>query len=99
MSRIPPISEAETLALTALADIVADPDLRDRLLALTGMAPEDLRARAGERETLIGVLEFLLGHEPDLTGFCDRHGLPYDLVARARHRLLFPDGGRHEESI
>lgn len=93
MATIPSQKEAETIALTALADIVGDEVLRERLLSLTGLAPDDLRARAGERDVLIGVLDFLLGFEPDLTAFCDRHDLAYESIALARHRLSAPAGG------
>lgn len=55
-----------TLALQALAAIIADEPLRDRFLALTGFDPATIRARAGEPDMADAVAEFLAGHEPDL---------------------------------
>ncbi len=55
-----------TLALAALGWTVSDPARANRLLDLTGLAPADLRARAGEADVLAAVLGFLAAHEPDL---------------------------------
>lgn len=60
------LSRAEALALTALAWTLADPARAARLLSVTGLAPGDLRARAGERALLAAALGFLEAHEPDL---------------------------------
>ncbi len=38
----------------------------ERLLALTGLTPDALRAGLGEPSMLGAVLEFVAGHEPDL---------------------------------
>jgi len=54
------------LALSALAWSLGEPDRAERLLALTGLDPADLRARAGEPALLAAVLTFLEAHEPDL---------------------------------
>jgi hypothetical protein len=54
------------LALQALAWILAEPERSDRLLALTGLQPAELRARAAEPGLLAAVLAYLEGHEPDL---------------------------------
>lgn len=54
------------LALGALAWILADQPRADRLLALTGLSPDDLRARAADPGVLAAVLAFLEAHEPDL---------------------------------
>ena len=51
--------EAELIALSALAWIVASDEVRDLFLGSTGLSGEDLRARADEEEMLASVLEFL----------------------------------------
>lgn len=56
------------LALSALVWTLAEPARADRLLALTGLDPADLRSRAAEPEVLAAVLRFLEAHEPDLLG-------------------------------
>ena len=58
--------DAETLGLSALAWLLSEDRLADRLLAITGETPEGLRARLGETDLLAAALAFLEGHEPDL---------------------------------
>ena len=78
---------AETLALQALAWILTDDGRAERFVALTGISPGDLRARAGDPAVLDAVLGFLEGHEPDLFA-CAKYldCAPIQLVA-ARARL------------
>ena len=56
----------DTLALRALAAVIADEALRERFLALTGFDTDTLRARAGEADVLGAVIDFLAGNEADL---------------------------------
>ena len=56
----------DTLALRALAAVIADDALRDRFLALTGFDVATLRARAGEADVLGAVVDFLSRNEADL---------------------------------
>ena len=58
--------DAETLALRALVWTLGDDDRAGRLLAVTGLDPADLRARAGERAMLAATLAFLTAQEADL---------------------------------
>ena len=64
----PPASAEDdaVLALSALAWTLAEPARASRLLALTGLDPEGLRARAGEPALLAATIGVLAGHEPDL---------------------------------
>jgi hypothetical protein len=57
---------AETAALSALAWILGDEDRARRLLDLTGLTPEQLRAGLGDPGVLAAGLRFLESHEPDL---------------------------------
>jgi hypothetical protein len=54
------------VALEALAVSLGDDARASRLLALTGLTPDDLRERAGHPDVLVAVLRFLEDHEPDL---------------------------------
>jgi hypothetical protein len=75
------------LALRALAWTVSEPDRAGRLLALTGLTPDDLRARLGDRAVLAASLCFLEYHEPDLIACADALEVrPTELIA-ARGRL------------
>lgn len=75
----------EALALGALGWILADGPRAERLLALTGLAPDTLRAALGERSTLAAILAFLTGHEADLIACADALQItPAELAAAAR---------------
>ena len=77
--------DAESLALQALVWILSEQDRAERLLAMTGLDPDDLRTRAGEPAVLSAVLGFLENYEPDLIACAE--GLevaPTALVAAAR---------------
>ena len=78
-------TEAETLALKALAFLAHSPEEIDRFVALSGVAPADLRARADEPEILAAVLDFLLADDTRVTGFCEEAGIdPRELHAARR---------------
>src|SRR3954454_5988614 len=59
-------TDPEALALSALGWTLADEARAQRLLALTGLTPEDLRLRLAEAGLLAAVIPFLVAHEPDL---------------------------------
>lgn len=59
-------SDPESLALSALGWILAEPARAERLLTLTGLTPEVLRDNLTDRPVMAAVLEFLANHEPDL---------------------------------
>ncbi|MBX3505700.1 MAG: DUF3572 domain-containing protein [Parvibaculum sp.] len=84
--------EAELLALRALGHIAADEDLLGDFMALSGLSPEELRARAAEPEMLGGILDFILADEARLLAFCEAEELRPELPARAR--LALPGGER-----
>nr|WP_246845000.1 DUF3572 domain-containing protein [Altererythrobacter sp. TH136] len=79
--------DADTLALSALAWVLADQDRADRLLALTGLTPEVLRERLTDRAVLAAVLEYLAGHEPDLVLAADALNVTPDRLVRASQEL------------
>lgn len=62
---------AEALALSALGWTLAETGRADRLLALTGLTPENLRSSLGEPSLLAAILRFLEAHEPDLVACAD----------------------------
>jgi hypothetical protein len=70
------------VALNALAVSLGDDARAARLLALTGLTPDDLRHRAAEPDVLVAVLRFLEDHEPDLIAVAAALELkPQELVA------------------
>ena len=79
---IPTTNDAEAIALAALGATLTDDHRAERFLALTGLSPDGLRARAGERGLLAATLAFLEAHEPDLIAVAAAIGeTPAALVA------------------
>jgi hypothetical protein len=77
--------DPEAMALSALGWVLADADRAQRLLALTGLAPDDLRLRLREAGVLAAVLGFLEAHEPDLVACAEALEVsPVELVAARR---------------
>ena len=71
-----------SLALAALGWTLGDGQRAERLLALTGLTPEELRHSLGEPATLAAILAFLEAHEPDLVACAEELSVtPAELVA------------------
>lgn len=83
---------AKTVALAALAYILGEDALRDRFLALTGMDGTDMRARIEDTAFLASVLEFLMGHDPDLLAFAAHAGEKPESVGAAWRALGGAEG-------
>jgi hypothetical protein len=80
-------NDAETLALGALGWVLADEARAERLLALTGLTPEGLRARVQDRDFLSAVLRFLENHEPDLVACAESLAVAPQTLVAARQEL------------
>jgi hypothetical protein len=77
--------DGAALALSALAWTLGDQPRAERLLALTGLDVDTLRARAGDPALLAAVLGFLASHEPDLIACADALDVaPETLIAAQR---------------
>jgi hypothetical protein len=84
--------DESVIALQALTFLASETERLERFLALTGLGPDDVRARASEPDFLVGVLDHVLADEPLLLAFCAEAGLAPEIPARARARLA---GGGH----
>ena len=74
--------QSSTLALQALGWVLTDDRRAQRLLDLTGLTPDSLRAALGETATHRAVLEYLCSYEPDLVAAAEALGCdPARLVA------------------
>jgi hypothetical protein len=79
--------DAATVGLQALAYIASDDTLIDRFLALTGMAPAELKENAQDPMVLGAVLDFLLADESLVIAFADSSDLSPEAPKRARMGL------------
>ena len=80
-------NDPEALALAALGWALEEPARAQRLLALTGLAPDDLRDRLGDPSLLAAVLGFLEAHEPDLLACAEALGIAPAVLVETRRRL------------
>lgn len=94
MTQLPPFEgknalhdDDAALALQALGWILSDEPRAERLVGLTGLAPDELRASLGEQATLAAILSFLTAHENDLVACADALQVPPAALAAAAQRL------------
>ncbi len=73
--------------MSALAWTLSDGPRAERLLALTGLDAEGLRARAADPALLAAVLGFLESHEPDLMACADALDVKPEVLIRAHQEL------------
>jgi hypothetical protein len=81
------VADPVAVALRALAWILAEQARADRMLALTGLGADDLRARAAEPAVLAAVLTFLEAYEPDLIACAEALDVAPAELVRAREAL------------
>jgi hypothetical protein len=87
---------AEDLAIQALNFLATEPQRLSRFLALSGLAPESIRAAAAESGFLAGVLAHLGQDESLLVAFAAEAGVKPADVDRARRLLA---GGDWEREV
>ena len=75
------------LALEAFVWALADENRAERLLSLTGLTPERLRASINERGTQAAILSFLEAYEPDLIACAESIGVRPTSLVNARQEL------------
>lgn len=80
-------ADPATLALMALGWILADGQRADRLLALTGLDSDALRAGIDNPAILSAVLAFLADHEPDLIACAEAIDTRPDILIAAQESL------------
>jgi hypothetical protein len=87
---------AEALAIQALNFLATEPQRLSRFLALSGLAPESIRAAAAESGFLAGVLAHVGEDETLLVAFAAEAGVKPADVDRARRLLA---GGDWEREV
>jgi hypothetical protein len=86
---------AGELAAQALGFLAADADRLGHFLALSGIAPQEIRAAARAPDFLLGVLDHLLADEAGLLlPFAAEHGIRPEDVVTARETLARPASRR-----
>jgi hypothetical protein len=80
--------DSDTLLLRVVGWIVSDQARAERMLALTGLDPDTLRAGLTQPAVLRALLDFVLDHEPDLLACADALGVKPAEIAAARGRIV-----------
>ena len=80
-------NEHEALALSAFVWILQDGTRAQRLLGLTGLDADGLRAGIADPGLQAAALSFLEAHEPDLIACADDLGVMPQQLVEARRRL------------
>ena len=78
---------AETLAIQALAWVLAQDDLVAAFLNATGADSRQMAVLARDPAFLGGVLDFLMEDDSRVMAFCDSIGQPYNAPMQARTAL------------
>jgi hypothetical protein len=86
----PATEEAEATAIAVIGWLAGEPELLSRFLALTGIAPADMRGAVNDPGFLAGLLDFLMSHEPTLLAFTTASGISPEAVVRAHAVLSGP---------
>ncbi|WLR93968.1 DUF3572 domain-containing protein [Shinella zoogloeoides] len=88
----PALQDAEATAVAILGWLAGEPELLSRFLALTGVAPSEVRHAVGDPGFLAGLVDFLMEHEPTLLAFSAATGVTPEAVVRAHAVLSGPAG-------
>jgi hypothetical protein len=75
---------AEVISLRGLGWIASQDDVFEGFLAATGSSAAEVRARAGERDFLVAVLDFLLQRDDWVIAFAQSSGLGAEQPMMAR---------------
>ena len=85
--------DAEATAVAILGWLAGEPDLISRFLALTGVAPSEVRNAVNDPGFLAGLVDFLMGHEPTLMAFSEATGIRPEAVVHAHAVFSGPNDG------
>lgn len=85
------------IAVAILEWLANEPDMLSRFLALSGLAPHDLRAAMADVGFHAGLLDFVMQHEPSLMAFSAVSGFKPEQIAAAWARISGPglDSGQY----
>jgi hypothetical protein len=81
------IDEAVTVSLRALSWVLSVPARASRFLALTGLDPQELRARMEDPSLLVACISFLEAYQPDLIACAEAIDCRPETIVAAARRL------------
>ena len=87
MNRLKQTHDAETLPLDLITFLAQDEERFERFLALSGLGPDDFRARLAEPSFQAMILDQVLQDQSLVLEFTAAHGLKPEAVLAARRKL------------
>ena len=78
---------AETMALNVLGFLADSPENLERFMTQSGTDLSTIRKRAGDRDFLVAVMDFLMANEALLVDFCQTTETDPKAVQIANHVL------------
>ncbi|ARM87929.1 hypothetical protein RHEC894_CH01603 [Rhizobium sp. CIAT894] len=90
-------ADPHATAIAVLGWLADDPDMFGRFLALTGVAPGQVRSAVNDPGFLAGMMDFLMNHEPTAMAFCAASGISPETVTAAWRHFSSPglDSGEY----
>ncbi len=82
---------ADAIGVDALSFLAEDPTLLERFLDMSDLEVGQLRTKAAKPSFFVGLLDFILAHEPTTMDFAGRTGLDPAAVQIARDTLAPTD--------
>ena len=79
--------QAQVLAMNALGWMASQDDVLEQFLGASGTDIATLKVSAGQAETQIAILDFLMMRDDWIQSFCSQENLPYEAPMQARHSL------------
>ena len=80
-------------AIAVLGWLADDPEMFGRFLALTGVAPGQVRNAVNDPGFLAGLMDFLMNHEPTLLQFCQDNDVRVEWVQSCHQYFTGPGEG------
>jgi hypothetical protein len=80
----------DEMVIAILSWLANEPEIMGRFLALSGCDISDLRRATSDPAVQLGILDFLMGHEPTLLSFATAAGIAPELIAGTWQRISGP---------
>ena len=78
---------AADIAISGLQFIAGDTEQLSRFVALSGVAPDEMRFMAQTPEFMVAIIDYFLGDEPTLMAFAASAGIDPGDLQKAKHSL------------
>ena len=78
---------AADIAISGLQFIAGDSEQLSRFVALSGVAPDEMRSMASSPEFMVAILDYFLGDDPTLIAFSASADIDPNDIQKAKYSL------------